>query len=281
MPYPSHLTPHSSYLIPHTSFSFHQIIPYLHEMVYHILTGDSLARNFPDAKIQGEIIVSREALIEGDLSGDNLLDFWQSRARFLGIDLDEYRKNVIHEYEKLAGAPDDSEFNLWFEYDLFCQVNMWFTISFINDLSINKKIFAVYTSHLDESDKKFWNGFGSATPGDLRLCFEKRIELNSDEIQLAVDLWQSYKQCDLQSLNQLSLKQSAAFPQIKKVISAHIDRFPANGEKGRPERVMEDIIKNVSRDFNKVCPEFWKRESIYGFGDVQLKHLYDKVMAGR
>jgi len=55
-------------------------------MVYNILNGDSLAYSFPDTKIEGDIIVVREGFIDGNLSGDNLHDFWQSRAKIHGID---------------------------------------------------------------------------------------------------------------------------------------------------------------------------------------------------
>jgi len=61
-------------------------------------------------------------------------------------------------------------------------------------------------------------------------------------------------------------------------IKEHVDRFPKDGTKGRPERVLEDITQNISTDFHEVCKEFWNRESIYGFGDTQLKELYDKVV---
>jgi hypothetical protein len=54
-------------------------------MVYNILNGDALAYSFPDAKIVGETIVVREALIDGSLSGDNLHDFWHTRAQYMGI----------------------------------------------------------------------------------------------------------------------------------------------------------------------------------------------------
>jgi hypothetical protein len=37
-------------------------------MVFNILNGDALAYSFPDAKIEGAIIVVRETLIDGDLS---------------------------------------------------------------------------------------------------------------------------------------------------------------------------------------------------------------------
>ena len=62
-------------------------------MVYHILNGDSLAYSFPDAKVEGEIIVVRKALIDEDLSGDNLHDFWQSRARYMRITETEYHNS--------------------------------------------------------------------------------------------------------------------------------------------------------------------------------------------
>ncbi len=37
-------------------------------MVYNILNGDSLAYSFPDAKIEGDVIVAREGLIDFMLS---------------------------------------------------------------------------------------------------------------------------------------------------------------------------------------------------------------------
>ena len=247
-------------------------------MVYNILNGDSLAHSFPDTKIDGDIIVVREGLIDGNLSGDNLRDFWQTRAKYMGLTEVEYHKNVVKEFEKLMNAPDNSEFNLWFEYDLFCQVNMWFVISIINSLSIKKKVYAVYTSYLDRTSKQFWNGFGPANSSELTICFADRIPLNNAGLQLGQDLWTAYKSSDLEELVRLTENQSSAFPYLQEVIKAHVDRFPKDGTKGRPERVIEDIVKNISTDFYKVFKEFWNRESIYGFGDIQLKHLYDKVM---
>jgi hypothetical protein len=250
-------------------------------MEYNILNGDSLAFSFPEAKIEGDVVVVRECLIDGELSGDNLHDFWQSRARYLGITNAEYHGSVVKEFEKIVNAPDNSAFNLWFEYDLFCQVNMWFAISLINSLPIKKKVFAVYTSHLDKTSKQFWNGFGPATPGELKICFANRIPLSEADMNLGEQLWKAYKNGNLEALTNLSLNHSIAFPYLKEVIKAHVDRFPKDGKKGRPERVIEDITKNISTDFQEVFREFWNRESIYGFGDTQLKSLYDKVMYNR
>lgn len=250
-------------------------------MVYHILNGDALAYSFPDTKIEGDIIVVREALIDGDLSGNDLQGFWHSRAAYMGFSEAEYHDKVVSEFEKVMNAPDDSEFNLWFEYDLFCQANMWFVISIINGLSVKKKVYAVSTSYLDRGHQHFWNGFGPANTGQLQVCFADRILLSDADVQLGQGLWTAYKGNNFEELIRLAKNQSFAFPYLQEVVKAHMDRFPKDGTNGRPEKVIEDITKNVSTDFHKVFKEFWYRESIYGFGDTQLKHIYDKVLRHR
>lgn len=250
-------------------------------MIYNILNGDALAYSFPDTKIAGDIVVVREALIDGDLSGNNLQEFWHSRAKYMGLMEAEYHDKIVGELEKIINAPDDSEFNLWFEYDLFCQVNMWFVISIISSLQVKKQVYAVYTSYLDRNNKQFWNGFGPANSVELQICFADRILLSDADLQLGQALWTAYKDDNFEELNRLAENQSVAFPYLQEVVKAHIERFPKDGTNGRPEKVIEDITKNVSTDFHQVFKEFWNRESIYGFGDTQLKRLYDKVMRFR
>lgn len=250
-------------------------------MVYNILNGDSLAYTFPQANIEGDVIVVREALIDGDLSGNNLQDFWRSRISYMGLPEAEYYKKVVTEFEKILTTPNDAEFNLWFEYDLFCQVNMWFVISIINSLPIKKKVYAVYTSHLENTSKQFWNGFGPANSNDLKHCYANRILLSVVNLNLGQALWHAYKNQNLEELTSLSMHPSQAFPYLQEVVKAHVERFPKDGTTGRPEKVIEDIINNVSSDFNTVLREFWRHESIYGFGDTQVKSLYDKVMGTR
>ena len=250
-------------------------------MVYNILNGDALAYSFTDAKIEGEVIVAREAFMDGNVSGDNLQEFWYSRAQYMGLTEAHYYNKTVKEFEKIIKAPDNSVFNLWFEYDLFCQVNMWFVISIINSLSIKKNVYAVYISYLDKTSKDFWNGFGPANSSELNICFANRIRLHNEDLQLGDDLWTAYKSGNSEALIRLAKNESSAFPYIQEVVQAQVDRFPKDGSKGRPEKVIEDIIQNGTTDFQNVFLAFWKRESIYGFGDTQLKQLYDKVMLYR
>jgi hypothetical protein len=252
-------------------------------MTYHILNGDALIERFNATGLKGEKVVARECLIEGDLHGDSLPEFYQTRAKHIekmyGESQSEYYVRVVNEFEKLQAVPDGSEFNLWFGYDLFCCANMWFILSILNSLSIQKIIFAVYPSYLKAYE--VWNDFGGATPEDLITCFNSRTPFDEAGLRLGADLWTAYKNADLTKLETLSKQPSSCFPYLHEVCKAHIERFPKNGGKGKPERVIEDIVQNTSSDFHTVFTEFFKREGIYGFGDAQVKQLYDNVLYPR
>lgn len=247
-------------------------------MIYQVLNGDALAYSFPAAGINGDVIVCREGLIDGDLEGGDLPGFWRTRAAFMGLPDDEYHRMVVAEFEKILAAPEGTEFNLWFEFDLFCQVNMWFVLSLLAGMAVEKKVYVVYTSWLSREDKHFWNGFGPATTEQLMEAFDNRILLSGADIRFGHDLWAAYKNADLAELRRLSHFGTAAFPYVQEVVEAHIDRFPENGQTGRPERVLAAIMKNGLTDFKIVFREFWNSESIYGFGDLQLMPLYKKVL---
>ncbi|MBA4851808.1 DUF1835 domain-containing protein [Emticicia sp. BO119] len=246
-------------------------------MTYNILNGDSLAYSFPEAGIAGEIIVCREALIDGNLSGDTLTEFWQNRAKSLDISLDEYQSYSVSEFEKILNAPDNSTFNLWFGYDLFCQANVWFVLSLIDSLAIRREVYIVYPTFLEEAD--IWKEFGRADAEDLRVSFSNKVQFGETDFQLARELWQAYKNQDLLTLVQLAERKSACFPYLKDACVAHIERFASGGALSRPERILKDILQKGETNFYKVFGEFSAREGVYGFGDSQLKPIYDKLMA--
>lgn len=246
-------------------------------MTYHILNGDSLAYTFKEANIPGEIVVAREALIEGNLAGDTLVAFWQNRADSLGISLEQYESGSVSEFNKIINAPDNSVFNLWFGYDLFCQANAWFILSLINGLKIKKEVYMVYPTFLAEAD--IWLEFGRANADDLKLSLSNKVRFEEPDFQLAHKLWQAYKSQDLDTLAQLAESKSACFPYLKEVCKAHIERFAPDGQASRPERVLAGILAKGETDFYEVFRKFSAQEGVYGFGDSQLKPIYDKLLA--
>jgi len=72
------------------------------------------------------------------------------------------------------------------------------------------------------------------------------------------------------------------YPFILSAVKAHIQRIPMNGNLGRPTKSLIKIMEEFNtEEFVVVFKEFTKRESIYGFGDLQVKRLYDEIINKR
>ena len=155
--------------------------------VYHVLTGDALLENFPKEKITGTLIVNRECLIEGPVTSEASDQFWKEREQYLSqtysdSDID-YRSEVMAELTQLQQLKDGDEVNLWFEHDLFCQTNLWFTITLIPS---NVKVYRV--SPIIEEQEYLWYGFGALSKDELATCFEERQPLSTQEVELGKNL---------------------------------------------------------------------------------------------
>lgn len=236
-------------------------------MKIHVLAGDALADNFKNSGIEGEIVVCRECLVEGDVRAENLEDFWQIRADFIkgayGEDREKYFAEVVREFEKLKNLAPDAEVNLWFEYELFCQANMWFCLSLLRETKAN--VYRVAPVVRTEAD--VWKGFGNLSAEDLRKCFAEKIKFSAEDILLGANLWKAYQNADYEKLERLSETDSECFPRLKEVCRAEM-------EKGsRPQKVLREIMENGSTDFAEIFPRFAARAGVYGFGDAQVKRL--------
>ena len=72
--------------------------------------------------------------------------------------------------------------------------------------------------------------------------------------------------------------ESKAFKFLSEVCKAHIERFPEENQLSRPERVLLELIDQSNGDFAEVFAAFSEREGIYGFGDLQVKAMYDRLI---
>jgi hypothetical protein len=236
-------------------------------MKIHVLPGDALADNFKDSGIAGETVVCRECLVEGDVRAANPEDFWKVRAGFIksayGEDEEKYFAEVVTEFEKLKNLAPGTEVSLWFEYELFCQTNMWFCLSLLQ----NTRASLYRVAPVVRTEADVWKGFGNLSAEDLKKCFAERIKFGEDDIRLGARLWQAYQNADYETLEKLSETESECFPRLKEVCRAEIEK------NSRPQKVLREIIENGSTDFAEIFPEFTTRAGVYGFGDAQVKRL--------
>ena len=240
-------------------------------MIYHVLPGDSLATEFRNTKIDGDVIVCRECLIAGDVDADSLPEFWEQRARFIlsafGEDEIEYHEKAADELAKLIDLPEGTEVNLWFEYELFCSVNLWFCLYMLQEA--NAEIYRVEPLVLKPEDR--WKGFGGLDALELKTCFQGRKKLMPEDVTLGANLWNAYRHNDHSHLLKLSKGNSANFPYLEEVCEAAINK------ETRPLEILQDIRADGFKTFPEIFPEFISRAGEYGFGDVQIKYMLEKL----
>lgn len=112
----------------------------------------------------------------------------------------------------------------------------------------------------------------------LEQAYASKIQFTTGDIELGKYLWTAYQQGDLNQLGKLAKSNSDCFEYLEEVCQAHIDRFPPDKSLGRPDRVVKEIIETTSKEFQTVFAEFSNRDGIYGFGDLQIKSIYDRLM---
>lgn len=240
-------------------------------MNVHVLPGDAPAAEFRKADIEGELIVFRECLVVGDVSGSTLDEFWDRRANFIlieyGEDPIEYREGVAYELERLIGLPADAEVNLWFEYELFCQTNMWFCLDMLR--AFEGKVYRVQP--LNASPDDVWKGFGNHGPKELESCLEARTPFTQKDIEMGSRLWQAFRERDAGRMLELGEYRSPCFPFLKEVCDA------AAEIESRPAEIVRELKAGGLKEIDSLFPEFQKRAGVYGFGDLQVERLLETV----
>lgn len=237
--------------------------------IFHITNGDYLTDDLKKIPIVGEIIVCREALASGDLKAESLEEFWKTRAKSISEDYnvskESYYEKSVSEFEKILNIPEGSEVNLWFEDDLFCQVNLWFCVSLISQIK-DLKIYRIFPKTTVENH---WKGFADLDNSELEESLKSKVLFNENDIELAVNLWKAYQNNDIDSLKRLSENGSNCFHFLKEVIHAYINIHP--------EDFIKNQIENGLKDFDSVFKQFQEELGIFGFGDLQIKSVYEKV----
>ncbi|MBA2380119.1 MAG: DUF1835 domain-containing protein [Blastocatellia bacterium] len=240
-------------------------------MIVHVLPGDSLSAQFAEADIAGDIVVFRECLVVGDISGEDLDEFWQLRANFLmleyGGDPIDYQEGVVYEIERLLELGAGDEVNLWFEYELFCQSNMWFCLDLLK--ASETEVFRVAPK--TPSPDNPWEGFATHNSSDLAVCLDERTKMSPEDRETGVQLWQAFRERDSERLRKLGEFRSPAFPFLKEVCDA------AAEIETRPTEIVAELKASGHSDIESIFPEFQKRAGVYGLGDLQVERLLEQL----
>jgi len=242
-------------------------------MSTHILNGDALFSRFP-IQISGDIIIFRECLIEGPIEEQDIESFLYIREAYLSERYPDanlsYIDDVKPQLVKIENIDRTSEVNLWFEDDLFCQLNMWYILS---RLVRNKHQGAIYIVR-PQTDLRF--GYGACNESELVKCLHSKQLLTHDSISIVSGIWCSHREKNKEELIKSKNVLSTVFPFISEAIQALLDHDYV--EQSLVVKTLKKIIKEKnSKELREVFPAFSKQMAIYGLGDLQVQRLIDEI----
>ena len=241
---------------------------------FHILNGDALLDRFPNA-ISGEKIVLRECLVDGPVQSHSQDELYEIRAAFLenlieDFNPKDYWKDVVSEFENIQSIPPDSAVYLWFEDDLFCQVNLWFTCHLLYNYTDQLEVYIIRPKTLTQY------GFAAYDEVGLVQLFDDRVEFPF--VGTCAALWRAYVNDDPQLLQLIARTFSDPFSYIKTAVYLHLDRLPTEYDSGRPKEVLKAIMKEIGdKDFSLIFKRFSEELYAYGYGDLQVKRLIRSI----
>jgi hypothetical protein len=188
----------------------------------HITNGDSVAGTLRQAGLGPEIVVWRDVLHEGPVPAElPLAELGRVRARFVSdsgwaTPADSERQFAERD-RALLGAVDHDEAVLWFEHDLYDQLQLlqildWFAAQGLDATRLSLICNAEYLGRLDAD----------------ALCtrLPDRRPVSGQQLNLARDAWSAFRAPDPRALLPFLGDRSTALPFLAAAIRRHLQQFP-------------------------------------------------------
>lgn len=247
----------------------------------HITNGDAFTRLLQkQTNLKGEIITWREMLCEGKTEtnvGSEL--FWRTRFDFLHknykVSKSWFIEKTLKEYRSLCNHKQQDEIVLWFEYDLFCQINLIAVISWLKTHRRHARITLACSG--DQKNKGEFLGLCALSAEEILNLYENRIELTQDDIEFADYVWQLYCSDNPIRLENVSGFEQYQFKYLESALKLHLNRFPSikNGLNDIENMVLTTAFKEQPDSKTKFLHFLLLNQGGYGFGDSQYNHILE------
>lgn len=246
--------------------------------ILHITNGDTTTKYLKKLKFSGEFITWREMLCEGKTTSDvGSEDFWRNRFDFFKttykVSKQKFIDYTLKEYRSLCKKKDQKEIVLWFEYDLYSQINMLAIISWLKRYREGYQISLVCSGKVGNSKKMF--NLSELNEKQIQDHFKNRMELTQDDIGYADYIWQLYcSDSPLRLETVYKFNPMSPFEYLASAIEAHLQRFPSieNGLNTIENTILKTASDQKIKSKKQFITTLTNEKNVFGFGDLQYEH---------
>ncbi|WP_109300626.1 DUF1835 domain-containing protein [Aquimarina sp. AU474] len=249
----------------------------------HITNGDSLTNRLKELQlVEGDFFTWREMLCEGpteiNIEAEDAIkkrkDFLKKYYRITPTDFEE---KFVSQLKKLDDLEEYKEIILWFEYDLFCHVNMIAAISLLLRKGINKTPVYLVCSGRIENEKKLM-GLCDLSEIQLKNHYKNKIHLSLDDLELAAYIWTLYCESNPMKIA-AQIKKHSSFEYLSICLRAHLQRFPnmLTGLNVLEHNILEMVETYQIKNVKQLMGYTLEYQGYYGYGDMQMKRVIARL----
>lgn len=251
----------------------------MNKLPLHITNGNNLTSYLNELSIAGDKLSWQEMLCEGPTTKTVYSDeFLKSRQTFFDAfyDIDLNIEEISHELNKLNNITNYSEIILWFEYDLFCHINLLAVINLIQQKKITLPLYLVCSGRI--KGNKTLKGLSELLPEELLKHYKNKVLLNQEAINIATSVWEIYCGKDHNLLKPYIIKPSA-FMYLSTCLKAHLERFPdlKDGLNVLERNILKIINQYKITSKNQLLGYAINYQGFYGYGDLQLLRIINNL----
>jgi hypothetical protein len=210
------------------------------QTMLHVTNGDCAVENLRAAGMEGDIIAWQDVLHEGPVpAGLDAAALRAVRAEFLAgsvpPDAAAIEAMLAARDERLAAALGREPVILWFEHDLFDQLQL---IQVLDAIDGTADVAVILPDRF----------LGEMDPPELAALWRGRTLVRRDQVALARLAWDAVRAPDPDGIHALLDTHTAALPHLAAALRRHLEELPAVGDGlGRVEREALEAIAAGAR----------------------------------
>jgi hypothetical protein len=197
----------------------------------HITNGDSTAISLRRSGIPGVFLAWRDVLHDGPVpAGLSLRQLSEVRARFLAERGWSSYEDALEEFRArdsiLERFRNDREVVLWFEHDLYDQLQLLQILDWLAEQERGKTIVSLIA--IDSfPDRASFRGLGELSPTQLSSLFPKRRPITGAMLTLAQAAWDGIRAPDPTMIERVLARDTSALPFLAGALKRHLQEFPS------------------------------------------------------
>ena len=241
----------------------------------HVANGTSTTATIHAAGLPGRLSIWADVLHDGPvpsgLSGDALLEV---RARHLagpaGVSPDDTAAELTRWRAAITADEPFDELVLWYEHDLFDQLNLIQLLSWLVTLPGGAPHTTLISINTFPGRDDF-KGLGELTPPELASLFDTRQPVSASQFALAQSSWQAFRSPDPRSIELLLGGDTSALPFLAAALGRHLEEFPWTGDGlSRTERRLLELVAPGPTRLGAIFPRMHDFETAFYIADLSF-----------